>query len=70
VRTFRPLSDGNRIRVTMHRIRTLLGQDRIVLRDSAYALGGPPFRVATSSSGPPSVQAEARPASAEETRQP
>ncbi len=49
VRTFHPLSDGNRIRVSLHRLRALVEEDpahpeRIVLREtSAYELGAEPF---------------------------
>ncbi|HEY1960016.1 MAG TPA: AAA family ATPase [Polyangiaceae bacterium] len=47
-RTFHPLHDGNRIRVTLHRLRALVEDDpqaptRVVLAASAYELGGEPF---------------------------
>jgi len=47
-KTFHPLNDGTRIRVTLHRLRALVEDDpqnpeRVVLSASSYVLGGEPF---------------------------
>lgn len=47
-KTFHPLNDGTRIRVTLHRLRALVEDDahkpeRVVLSSSSYVLGGEPF---------------------------
>ncbi len=47
-KTFHPLNDGTRIRVTLHRLRALVEEDpqkpeRVVLSASSYVLGGEPF---------------------------
>ncbi len=52
-RAFHPLRDGNRIRVTLHRLRALVEDDpqkpvRVVLGGSAYSLGGEPFTLVVS----------------------
>jgi hypothetical protein len=54
-RAFHPLHDGNRIRVTLHRLRALVEDDpqkpvRVVLGGSAYALGGEPFTLVCAAS--------------------
>ena len=53
-KTFHPLNDGTRIRVTLHRLRALVEQDpqkpeRVVLSSSSYVLGGEPFTLVASS---------------------
>ncbi|HSO35900.1 MAG TPA: helix-turn-helix domain-containing protein, partial [Labilithrix sp.] len=50
IRSFHPLRDANRVRVTMHRLRALVetsdGEPKhIVLRDAGYAIGSGPFRI-------------------------
>ncbi|HEY2365136.1 MAG TPA: hypothetical protein VGH87_02080, partial [Polyangiaceae bacterium] len=47
-KTFHPLNDGTRIRVTLHRLRALVEQDpqkpeRVVLSAASYVLGSEPF---------------------------
>ncbi len=56
-RAFHPLHDGNRIRVTLHRLRALVEDDpqrpeRIVLGPAAYSLGGEPFTLVCAASNP------------------
>jgi hypothetical protein len=54
-KTFHPLNDGTRIRVTLHRLRALVEQDpqkpeRVVLSASSYVLGGEPFTLVSQAS--------------------
>jgi hypothetical protein len=47
-KTYHPLNDGTRIRVTLHRLRALVEDDpqkpeRVILSASSYVLGGEPF---------------------------
>jgi hypothetical protein len=55
-KTFHPLNDGTRIRVTLHRLRALVEEDahkpeRVVLSASSYVLGGEPFTLVSQKTG-------------------